>query len=93
MGGYISSFMLPSPDWLYKPDYQSPTVKASTKPSEPHAIQNSEGLEAEANRRTGDMSIYLYYARSIGWVTTGIFIFFITAFVFCVSFPSKSDPE
>ena len=44
--------------------------------------------EDEANRRTGDMAIYTYYARAIGWFPTFLFIFAICAFIFCQSFPT-----
>ncbi|KAM5475001.1 hypothetical protein MauCBS54593_001472 [Microsporum audouinii] len=84
-GGYISSFNLPSPDWLFKPEPERPLPAPAVIDDTP---QTSEELEAAANRRMGDMAIYLYYARSIGWPTTLVFMFFISAFVFCISFPT-----
>ncbi|KAK2853332.1 hypothetical protein FQN49_005174 [Arthroderma sp. PD_2] len=84
-GGYVSTFNLPSPDWLFKPEPESPLPKAVVTTDVP---QTSDELEAAANRRMGDMAIYLYYARSIGWPTTIVFMFFISAFVFCISFPT-----
>ena len=89
MAGYVSSFTLPPPDWLYKAEPESTQALSKFVQDEPDGIQTSEALEAEANRKTGDMTIYLYYARSIGWLTTLIFVFFMCGFVFCVSFPSK----
>lgn len=47
---------------------------------------------AEANRRTGDTAIYLYYVRSVGWVPTLIFVGSITIFIFGQLFPSKRRP-
>lgn len=45
--------------------------------------------ESTSNRQTGDLQIYLYYVRSVGWWTSLVFIAAITGFVFCISFPSK----
>lgn len=42
-----------------------------------------------SNRQAGDLQIYLYYIRSVGWWTSMTFIVAITAFVFCISFPSE----
>ncbi|EZF09743.1 hypothetical protein H103_08894 [Trichophyton rubrum CBS 288.86] len=84
-GGYVSSFNLPSPDWLFKPEPERPLPAPAVVDETP---QTSDELEAAANRRMGDMAIYLYYARSIGWPTTIVFMFFISAFVFCISFPT-----
>ncbi|KAL2132691.1 hypothetical protein VTI74DRAFT_3471 [Chaetomium olivicolor] len=44
--------------------------------------------EDETSRRTGDVQIYLYYIRSVGWWATLIFVFAIVGFVFCISFPT-----
>lgn len=49
-----------------------------------------EDILAEANRRTGDSAIYLFYIRSVGWIPTIIFMVSITIFIFGQLFPSKS---
>jgi len=41
------------------------------------------------SRRTGDVQIYLYYVKSVGWWASLIFVAAIVGFVFCISFPSK----
>jgi hypothetical protein len=91
-GGYVSGFSLPPPEWNYEwkkePACSSPTYVYS--PPDPNST--TEGIEAEASRQTGDMSIYMYYVRSIGWMPTFIFVVAITAFIFCISFPSKNLP-
>jgi ATP-binding cassette, subfamily C (CFTR/MRP), member 1 len=88
-GGYVSTFNLPTSDWDFKPE-EDMTSSTETYPYiPPNLNQVTENLEAEANRRTGDVSIYLYYIRSIGWWPTIIFIVAITAFIFCISFPSE----
>ena len=46
-------------------------------------------LEKDGTRRTGDVSIYLYYIRAIGWIPTIIFLVCIIGYVFGISFPSK----
>ena len=92
-GGYVSTFTLPKPDWDYKPeeDLKSSTQTYAYFPPSPQ--KHMDSLEAEANRRTGDASIYLYYVGSIGWWPTIIFIMAITSFIFCLSFPSEFSPS
>lgn len=87
-GGYVSGFDLALPEWDFTPEsnaYEAPPRyterQASNQPS-------SEDMQAEANRRTGDLAIYKYYVGSVGWVPTIIFIVSITIFVFGISFPS-----
>lgn len=41
------------------------------------------------NRRTGDVQIYMYYIKSVGWWASLIFALAVIGFVFCLSFPSK----
>jgi ATP-binding cassette subfamily C (CFTR/MRP) protein 1 len=58
------------------------------------ATSNKEGeLDgyAAVNRRTGDSRIYLYYVTSLGYVNTVFLLFFLSGFIFCVVFPSKSN--
>lgn len=88
-GGYVSGFDLPLPDWDFSP--QKHTYEAPPRYTE---RQNStkvteDDIQAEANRRTGDTAIYLYYIGSVGWVPTIIFIVSIIIFIFGISFPSK----
>ena len=44
----------------------------------------------KASRQTGDVQIYLYYVRSVGWWASLLFVVAIIGFVFSMSFPSKS---
>lgn len=53
------------------------------------AKSETPDLEADGTRRTGDMSIYLYYVQAIGWIPTIIFFVCISCYVFGISFPSK----
>lgn len=92
-GGYVSSFTLPPADWLYKPDLNvAPSKGAISKIARKtqDVPENEQEFEAAANRRTGDTSIYLYYVGSVGWPITIVFVVCISAFIFCISFPSKS---
>jgi ATP-binding cassette subfamily C (CFTR/MRP) protein 1 len=89
-GGYISSFNLTSPDWEFTPEkheYEAPP-RYSEPPSSNQVTE--EELQAEANRRTGDVAIYGYYVGTVGWIPTIIFVVSITIFIFGMSFPSKS---
>ncbi|KAL1981958.1 hypothetical protein VTN96DRAFT_1970 [Rasamsonia emersonii] len=86
-GGYVSSFNLPRPDWDYC--VEESTLKTVPKPTaDQNTIQTSEDFEAEANRQTGDFSIYRYYLGSVGWLPIMIFVVCISSFIFCISFPS-----
>lgn len=90
--GYVSSFTLPAPDWTYKPDPDSAEKRVAVK-EETNGLRSNEALEAEANRRTGDVKIYLYYVGSVGWVAALIFVVFICGFVFCMAYPCKYYPD
>jgi ATP-binding cassette subfamily C (CFTR/MRP) protein 1 len=46
-------------------------------------------VQAEANRRTGDATIYRYYVGSVGWFPSIVFMVSIVIFIFGMSFPSK----
>ncbi|KAH7091601.1 P-loop containing nucleoside triphosphate hydrolase protein [Paraphoma chrysanthemicola] len=87
-GGYVSGFDLALPDWNYIPasnEYEAPPryteLQVATQVTE-------EEMQAEANRRTGDVAIYRYYVGSVGWIPTIIFIVSISIFIFGISFPS-----
>lgn len=89
-GGYVSSFNLPRPDWEYTVEESAlKTVPKPTTADQNDTIQTSEDLEAEANRQTGDFSIYRYYLGAVGWLPILIFVVCISSFIFCISFPSK----
>lgn len=48
----------------------------------------AEDERQEIDRGTGDLVIYTYYIRAIGWLPTFIFVAAICAFIFCQSFPT-----
>ncbi|KAL5689629.1 hypothetical protein EMGR_008545 [Emarellia grisea] len=84
-GGYVSSFGLGSPEWKSEIDKPSVTDLAQPKILRPN---RTEAIKEDPRRQSGDLSIYLYYIRSIGWLPTVIFLVAISGFVFCISFPS-----
>lgn len=86
-GGYVSSFNLGPPDWNFTPDernYCVPVVHDKGK----KVIQTDNDLEAEANRATGDFTVYGYYFASVGWKGIIVFLVCISGFVF-LHFVSK----
>jgi ATP-binding cassette subfamily C (CFTR/MRP) protein 1 len=88
-GGYVSSFDLAPPDWDFsaeKHEYEAPP--RYTEQQNTSQITEEE-IQAEANRRTGDVAIYRYYVGSVGWVPTIIFIISCSIFIFGISFPCK----
>lgn len=84
-GGYVSSFSLASPEWKFEGRPRTTKEKSDIKTS---AVEAKE-MEIDEHSNSGDVSIYLYYARSIGWLPTMTFIVAISGFVFCISFPSE----
>ncbi len=91
MGGYVADFDLQPPDWDVTPEEAEYQAHNETPPkySEPISEKvTEEDVQAEANRRTGDAKIYLYYVHSVGWIPSIIFVVAITIFIFGISFPS-----
>lgn len=84
-GCYVSSFGLGSPEWKSEIDKPSVTDLAQPKILRPN---RTGAIKEDPRRQSGDLSIYLYYIRSIGWLPTVIFLVAISGFVFCISFPS-----
>ncbi|KAE8346672.1 hypothetical protein BDV24DRAFT_147346 [Aspergillus arachidicola] len=84
-GGYISSFALGLPEQNKAAEKTSNSGKSDVQVS---SVEQDEDSEVNGPGAGGDISIYLYYVKSIGWLPTLIFIIAITGFVFCISFPS-----
>ncbi|KAK0716329.1 ABC transporter [Lasiosphaeris hirsuta] len=57
----------------------------STTSSDSSCIRETEN---DMSRRTGDVQLYVYYVRAVGWWATLLFTFAIVGFVFCISFPN-----
>ena len=78
-------------DWAYS-RHQSLTsdVSSLTNSSESTTAlsKQEDANDDDASRRTGDLAIYIYYIKAIGWIPTLIFVVAITAYVFCQSFPT-----
>jgi hypothetical protein len=91
-GGYISSFGLMPPEWDYRPEQSSKSELPLVVNSSLTATKAEHSIEAEANKQTGDIAIYLYYIKSVGRLGALIFAIFISGFVFCISFPSEYFP-
>ena len=92
-GGFVSSLDLPPAAWDTKPEGTTldQLVPSSNKPGTadlPLPVKESrQEEEFEANKRTGDLSIYAYYAGSVGWFPVTMFLVAISCYVFCISFP------
>lgn len=91
-GGYVSSLDLPLPDWDFAPErlIDEAPPRFTESPNSNRTGDSEADIQAEANRRTGDRAIYLYYIKSVGWIPTLIFMVSIVIFIFGMSFPSKS---
>jgi ATP-binding cassette subfamily C (CFTR/MRP) protein 1 len=87
-GGYVSSLDLAPPDWNFTPEIHEHDAPPRYSERQAASPVTEEELQAEANRRTGDIAIYGYYVGTVGWVPTIIFVVSITIFIFGMSFPS-----
>ena len=92
-GGYVSSFDLPAPNWSFEQKEAgfdhlfAPPIKPVRAPD---ALKEPKGLsesELEANRRTGDLSVYGYYINTVGRFAVISFIAAICGYVFSMTFP------
>lgn len=94
-GGYVSSFELQPANWVVQSSEmtnldQVLAMATTTKivyPTLPPTKESIKVTEFEANKRTGDLAIYAYYGRSVGWFAVLVFIVAMSAYVFCISFP------
>ena len=91
-GGFISSLDLPVAGWNGKSeeaalDLLMPIGNEPANADRPQLKEKVQDDEFEANKRTGDLSIYTYYAGSVGWFAVTIFVVAISCYVFCISFP------
>ena len=92
-GGYVSDFDLPAPDWSFEPRGMK-LDQLFSPPTEPVVVSEpskiAKGLsesELDANRRTGDLSVYGYYINTVGRFAAISFVAAICGYVFCMSFP------
>lgn len=91
-GGYVSTFNLTQPEWQYH--QQSVDIYyGSTNKEAISGAELSPPVVDDDARRSGDISVYLYYISAVGWMPTMIFVVSITIFVFCFSFPSISPSQ
>lgn len=88
-GGYVSNFSL----GLSELDCKTvKPVASDTSLGRPRSPEKPEHNGEENYGSDGDIAIYLYYIRSIGWFSSLVFFIAISAFAFGLSFPSMS-PE
>ncbi|KAH7237781.1 P-loop containing nucleoside triphosphate hydrolase protein [Fusarium redolens] len=90
---YVSRLAVASANWTY--NQATATAASNSTSTEPSAdalvdseVVLSDEAKEDAGRRTGDMAIYLYYIRAIGWIPSLVFVFAICAFIVCQSFPT-----
>ena len=95
-GGFVSELDLEPANWSMKAKElklddmlfnatRKPHIHAPTEESLPP--RKTEESQLEANRRTGDLSVYYYYIKTVGTMAVIIFIIAISSYVFCYSFP------
>ncbi|PGH17633.1 hypothetical protein AJ79_00994 [Helicocarpus griseus UAMH5409] len=88
--GYVSSFTLSSAQWNSTAGEKNERTE-ERKESILHASDPMNTLDssaAEASRRTGDTTIYLHYAKSVGRFLVILFAIALTLFAFTFTFPT-----
>ncbi|KAL5456081.1 hypothetical protein PMIN07_006814 [Paraphaeosphaeria minitans] len=86
--GYVANFDLPPPDWDFVPEkhiYEAPPRYSERAKN---GMVTEDDIQAETNRRTGDVAVYCYYIKSVGWSAALIFMVSVTLFIFGQSFPT-----
>lgn len=86
-GGYVSSFSLGLSDLDCKP--VKPVAPDASR-DQPLSAEKPEDNREENYGSDGDITIYLYYIKSIGWFSALVFFAAISTFSFGLSFPSMS---
>ena len=91
-GGFVSGLDLPPAEWGYETAQGTPMDQLVSSTGQyasvpPPSKQIDAPTELDANRRTGDLSIYAYYAGSVGWAAVITFLVAMSGYVFCISFP------
>ena len=90
-GGYVSTLDLSPPEWTIESEQKDlDKLMANASRFEPSPLPPKELVEVtefDVNKRTGDLSIYSFYARSVGWLAVVTFLIAICGYVFCISFP------
>ena len=95
-GGFISELDLEPVSWNLKAKERklddiifsatkAPEIPEPTEMTSPE--RDMEDIQLEGNRRTGDLSVYYYYIKTVGTLAVIIFIIAISTYVFCYSFP------
>jgi ATP-binding cassette subfamily C (CFTR/MRP) protein 1 len=56
----------------------------------PAPTSKSEWDKLDLERKTGDMTLYAYYFRSIGWIRGASFLGLAIVYIFLGKFPRKS---
>lgn len=85
-GGYVSSILLQPTITDYRedsPEYDSNVLDKIVRGPTNEELQ-------DLTRKIGDMSVYLYYLKSVGLGSLLLFIANTVVFVFCVQFPCES---
>jgi len=55
----------------------------------PADIMEIEAAASDMARQTGDLSLYVYYFKTVGWGFSLYYLFAVVAFAFCYTFPSR----
>ena len=92
-GGYVSNFDLQAPDWRFAPKnvkfdlLNPPPAESAYGTARIKAVQGLRESELDANRRTGDLSVYGYYIQTVGRSAVIYFVAAICGYVFSMTFP------
>ena len=95
-GGFVSALDLEPASWStkikdHKLDnmlFNATKITHIPPPSDaPSQTKETDETQLDANRRTGDLSVYYYYIKNVGRLAVTVFVVTISGYVFCYSFP------
>ncbi|KAL3422989.1 hypothetical protein PVAG01_04736 [Phlyctema vagabunda] len=82
-GGYVQSFRVKQG----KPESSTAEVNATLPAFESNSSTLVDAMD-EKTRQLGDLSVYWYYFKSVGWWTTSVLLFYQAVNAFTSSFPT-----
>lgn len=91
-GGYVASLSLADANW--KANDESDNEDDDTQNSRSTRRNSETGTDfitaaEEANRRTGDMTVYKYYFAAVGWIVFVGMLFLLSSFTVSSTMPGK----
>lgn len=93
-GGYVAGLSLADATWKANDEFDDEDDE--TQNSESSRRTSETGTDfitaaEEANRRTGDMTVYMYYFAAVGWIVFVGMLFLLSCFTVSSTMPGKEN--